>query len=254
MMMGDIMRDAELVPFDDDAPAPAPAPPPPTGRQRAMRIGGVLLRLVLDAAVIDAAYETWLSPSPLRQAVAGVVGLYFGLTVYVMSKGGRFGGRGWLMAPAAPLVLLLGLLGAAVQTKEGAAAGLLMLRQPATVVLAGASLLVVVLAVWRLAGPSGFRPWWAKIPIVLVGAYAASAFVFAIRARTPYVALMAGDSFWRPLPAALRGAAIGGFVLPPAGLLREFGHSMVRLTVRGLLPWMLVFALGTWLAASAAWL
>jgi hypothetical protein len=152
----------------------------------------------------------------------------------------------------APLILLLGFLVAAAGSKEGAAAGLVLLKQPAPVVLAGATCLIALLATYRLAGPPGFRPWWAKVPIALIGLYAAWALAVAIRARTPYPALIAGDGFWRSVPVALRGAAIGAFVLTPLAFVREFGLWMARLTLRGLLPWMCVFALGTWMAINAA--
>jgi hypothetical protein len=219
---------------------------------RAGRFGMVALRLALDIVVLDAAYETWMSPSPIRTAVAGAVVVYVALTLWVLTQGGRVGGRGWITDPVAPVALLLLMMVGATWTVDGAARGLVVARQPTPVVLAGATLLLTLLATWRLAGPPGVRAWWAKSVVLAAGVYAAVSLVLAIRARTPYVAMLAGESFWQRFPVPLRGAAVGAFVLVPLGAVREFGMSMVKLTFRGLLRWLVLFALGAWVAFNAA--
>ncbi len=210
------------------------------------------MRLSFDALVLDAAYETWMSPSPIRMGVAAATVLYFGLTIWVLSKGGRIGGPGWLTDPAMPLVLLLGFMVAATWSAAGATGGLVMLKQPTSVVLAGATLLVGILAAYRLAGPRGVRSWWARAAVAAVWCYSAAALVLALRARTPYPALLAGDSIWRSLPVALRGASFGAFVLPIAGFFREVATSMTKLTTSGLLRWMVIFAVATWMAINGS--
>ena len=79
----------------------------------------------------------------------------------------------------------------------------------------------------------------------------AAALALAIRARTPYVALLSGDGLWRGLPVVLRGAWIGAFVMPMAGFVREVATSMITLTFRGLFRWMAIFALASWMAINS---
>jgi hypothetical protein len=221
-------------------------------RSRARFAGALIVRLAFDALVIDAAYETWMSPSPIRIGVVVATAAYFGLTVWVLSQGGRIGGPGWLTDPATPLILLIGFLVAATWSAPGAMGGLAIAGQPTAVVLAGATLFVTVLAIYRLAGPPGVRSWWGRGVVVAVGAYAAAALVLAIRARTPYVALLAGDGIWRGLPVVLRGAWLGAFVMPMAGFMREVATSMIELTFRGLFRWMVIFALASWMAINGS--
>jgi hypothetical protein len=222
----------------------------PRWRTRARLAGALTVRVAFDVLVLDAAYETWMSPSPIRTGVVAAAAMYFALTIWVLSKGGRVGGPGWLTDPATPLVLLLGFMVAATWSAAGATGGLVMLTQPTSAVLAGATMLVAVLAAYRLAGPGGVRAWWAKAVVAVVWAYSAAALVLALRARTPYAALLAGDSAWRSLPVALRGATVGAFVLPVAGLTREVFAYLVTVSMSGLFRWMVIFAAATWMAIN----
>jgi len=188
----------------------------------------------------------------MRTGVAAVTVLYLALTVWVLSQGGRIGGRGWLTDPFAALILIFGLLVAATWTADLSLRGLVLLRQPTPVVLSGSALLLVCLAVYRLAGPPGMRTWWARVAVVLAGVYAACALVPAIQARTPYAGLLHGDAFWRRCPVWLRGGTVATFALLPAAFAREFGLTMSRLTLRGMLRWMLLFGLGFWAAYNAS--
>jgi hypothetical protein len=223
-----------------------------TGRRaRASRLGVLFLRLALDALLIDAAWETWRSPSPLRVAVALGTAAFVALTLWVVSQGGRVGGRGWLTDAAAPFILFLAFLVAATESRDGAARGVVMLGRSTDAVLVGAMALLAVLAVLRLAGPSGFKAWWARLLLAGLGIYAAVAFALALRAGIPLSTLVAGGGEWRILPSWLRGARLGAFVLLPLAFAHEFGTAMVRLTLAGLLRWMAIFALGIWIAVNA---
>jgi hypothetical protein len=229
------------------------ATPARTGwRDRASRLGVLSLRLALDALLIDAAWETWRSPSPLRMAVALGTAAFIALTLWVVSQGGRVGGRGWLTDSAAPFILLLGFLVAATGSREGAARGIVVLGQPTTVVLTATMTLLAVLAAFRLAGPEGARSWWARLPLAGLGIYAAAAFVLALGDGTTPAALVTGGGEWRVLPSWLHGARLGVFVMLPLALVREFAVYMVRLTFAGLLRWMIIFALGIWIAVNLA--
>jgi hypothetical protein len=177
---------------------------------------------------------------------------FVALTLWVLSQGGRIGGRGWLTDPAAPFILLLGFLVAATGSRDGAARGIVMLGQPTSVVLVGAMTLLAALAAFRLAGPAGFRAWWARVLLAGLGIYATVAFALALRDGTAPATLVAGGGEWRALPSWLRGARLGAFALLPLALAREFGVYLVRLTFAGLLRWMFIFALGIWIAANLA--
>jgi hypothetical protein len=220
-------------------------------RARASRLGVVSLRLALDALLIDAAWETWRSPSPLRVVVALCTAAFIALTLWVVSQGGRIGGRGWLTDPAAPFILLLAFLVAATGSRDGAARGVVMVGQPTAAVLVGTMTLLAVLAVFRLAGPAGFRAWWARLLVAGLGIYAAVAFALALQAGITLSTLVAGGGEWRALPSWLRGARLGAIVVLPLAFARESGMAMVRLTFAGLLRWMIIFALGIWIVVNA---
>ncbi|HEX7485925.1 MAG TPA: hypothetical protein VF332_07220 [Vicinamibacterales bacterium] len=239
------MSDADRTPIDGDlAEFATPG--------RARRLGILFVRLALDALLIDAAFETWRSPSPLRTIIVLVTAAFVVLTLWVVSQGGRVGGRGWLTDPAAPLIVLLGFLVAATGSADGLARGVVMLGRPANAVLVGTMLLLVLLAVFRLVGPAGVRTWWARLAFAALGVYAAWAFALALRDGTPFAALIGGDGAWRGVPAWLRGARVGAFAILPLAFVREIGMAMVRLTFAGLLRWMIIFALGVWIAVNAA--
>jgi hypothetical protein len=236
----------------DSTTALIEAPEESRWRRRA-RLGGMLsVRIGFDALVLDAAYETWMSPSPIAAGVVAATTLYFGLTIWVLSKGGRIGGPGWLTDPATPLILLLGFMVAATWSPAGVTGGVVMLGQPTSVVLAGTTLLVTVLAAYRLAGPGRMHAWWGRLVVGVVWGYSAAALILALRARTPYTVLLAGGSLPRSIPVALRGASVGAFALPVAGFAREAWAYMVTLSVRGLFRWMVIFAAATWMAINGS--
>ncbi len=247
MMMG-VSTDAP-----DEALLALPAGPPHSrARARAVAAGRLAVRLAFDLLVIDAAVESWLAGSPLRVIVAVGALVYFLLTAYVVSKGGRVGGRGWLMDPLAGAVVYLGFVVAASWTKEGLAYGLTVIRHPAPAVLSGTMLALVAAAALRLAGPGGSRSWWVRGATILVCGYASAAFAMAMPAGAPFAELITGHGFWLRLPWWGQGPWIGAFLVLPAAFLRELGASIARLQTVPYLRWMIVFALGCWTAFNAA--
>jgi hypothetical protein len=219
---------------------------------RAAQLSALLIRLAGDALLIDAAYETWRSGSPVRTIVALAVAAFLALTLWVLSQGGRIGGRGWLTDPAAPFIALLGLLVVVAGSPDDIAHGVVVLGQRTDTVLVGTFLVLVALAVLRFAGPGGLRTWSLRIAFAAVGGYAVWSLALALAAHTTFLAVIGGDCAWRAAPVRLRGATVGAFVLLPLAFAREFGVAMVKLTLAGLLRWMFVFALGIWIAVRAA--
>ena len=233
-----------------DIPVAAPA-----GRSigpLAARSGLILVRLAGDALLIDAAYETWRSDSPLRLIVVAAVAVFALLTLWVLSQGGRIGGRGWLTDPAAPYILLIGIFIAATGSRGDIAHGPVMFGQPTDVALVGSLLVLVAMGVLRFSGPGGVRTRWLRLAVAAVGVYAGWSLVLALMARTGAVAVLAGDCEWRSVPAWARGGEVGAFVVVPLAFVHEFTDAMTRLTLVGLLRWLVIFALGSWLAIRVA--
>jgi len=236
----------------DEAPPALPAGPPPSRfRTRARAAGRLAARLAFDLLVLDAAIESWLAGSPIRLGLAAGALLYFLLTAYVVSKGGRVGSRGWLMDPLAGAIVFLGFLVACSWTREGTSQGVMVARQAAPAVLSGAMIALVAAAAVRMAGPGGATSWWVRAPMLVVCAYASTSFALGIADATPFPTLLAGGGFWPRLPAWAQGTWLGAFAILPIAFLRELGASITRLAAAPYLRWMLVFGLGCWVAFNA---
>lgn len=227
---------------------------PSVSRARAVarRTAAIAIRLALDLLVLDVVVETWQSGSPLRLGVAGAAALYLLLNVYVLSKGGRPGGRGWLMDPAAPAVLLLGFLVACSWARDTLVHGVVMLRLPTPVLLPAALGLLAVIGMGRMAGPGGVRPPWLKALLAVVGLYVAFSFAQAIQLRLPLLDMLSGRGFPAAAPWWLQGTWIGAFLLVPLALLREIGTAIARLVAFPYLRWIVVFGMGCWVLFNAA--
>lgn len=224
--------------------------PPPAGSVW-RRAGAVIVRILLDLVVIDAAVETWLSASPVRDWVVVPVALYFLLTIWLVSQGARPGGSGWFMQPLAPIFLLLIVLLLTTGTRDAMVHGMVLLQQPTPRVLAGVTLLVVVLAGLRLAVADGL-PCWLWILFAALTIYAAAALGIGVMAGTPYPELLHGRGFWLPLPFWMQGAFLGAFVLVPLALVGEIGIMLARLVRGSRMRWSLLFALGLFVAIHGA--
>ena len=87
------------------------------------------------------------------------------------------------------------------------------------------TILGILLAGWILARLK-FLPWPARVALVLLGAYGVAAWVVGITTRTPYAALLHGQSLWEKLPFWLQGAFIGAVVVAPIGLIGEIAERI----------------------------
>ncbi len=220
------------------------------GSSRVRRLATLLTRLALDALLIDAAVETWLGNAPGRRWVVAAAVVFYALTAWAVLQGSRLAAPGLVTQTPAPFYVLLGLLVFTTSDSKGFTQGLVMLKQPTPVVLSGISVLVAWLAVFRVAVLKGAWTWF-RIVVLALGLYATYAFVMGWMRGTPYWDLMHGRSAWDRLPYWGQGALAGGLILPAMGFVRELGTSMARVVLTGYLRWMIVFALGAWIAINA---
>jgi tetratricopeptide (TPR) repeat protein len=189
-------------------------------------LGTAILAIALYIALIDAVVETFLSGSPVRWWVAGIVAGYFAVGVGVwLYRRSAWQSMGWSARASASFFLLLGLLAFTAWLPDGLIDGIQMVGQSTSTVL---SLFTTVLIL--LVGISLVRlPWlprWSKIVAGVLAAYGLTAFVVGIVTDTEFVALLHGDSLWTRLPAWLQGAFLGAFVVVPAGLLLHVAHIL----------------------------
>jgi hypothetical protein len=237
----------------DKAPLALPAGPPPSqARTRALTAGRLIVRLAFDFLVMDAAVESWMTGSPLRLGLAAGALLYFLLTAYVVSKGGRVGGRGWLMDPFAGAILFLGFLVACSWAREWTTSGITVARHATPVVLSSALIVLVAAAAGRMLLPGGTTSWSVRIATLVVCGYACASFGRGIANSMSFPDLLTGHAFWLRLPWWAQGAWLGAFVVVPVAFLRELGASIARLAAVPYLRWMLIFGFGCWIAFNVA--
>lgn len=195
--------------------------------------------LVIGAAalLVDAAVETSRSGSPLRWWVAGAVVAYVTTAAaawHIQRRSGH---------PARPAAiawsggyLLLALVIATSWLPGGLERGVRLAGLSTPQVLAMFCAVAVALAGWLLfalaggARASGRTRFAIRLLVTLVTAYAAIAFVLAVRDGISYPQLFNGQGFSRRLPVWLQGTVLGAIVLVPVALVAQ----SLRLGVRKL--------------------
>jgi hypothetical protein len=213
-------------------------------------MGLLLARLLMDAALIDAGVETWLSGSPARFWVAIPVALYVVFSLWALQQGARLAAPGIVTQTPAAFYLFLAILVALTYEPAGLAGGVVMFNRPMPVILTSIALVVTVLAALRMATPRGLAVW-ARLIMLALGGYAGGALALGLMKGTPLPELLHGHSEWQRLPYWMQGAFVGTMVLTPLAFARELIVSMRVLALRGHLGWMLVFFLGAWMAINA---
>ena len=222
----------------------------PSARRVTWRWMGLLLaRLLMDAALIDAGIETWLSGSPARLWVAAPIALYVVFSLWALQQGARLAAPGIVTQTPAAFYLLLGILVGLTQYPADMGIGVVMLKQSMPVILTSTALLVTVLATFRMATPRGLAVWIRLITLA-IGAYAAAGFALGLMRGTPLPDLLRGHSEWQRVPYWLQGAFLGAAVLTPLAFARELIVSMRVLALGGHLRWMVVFFLGAWITIN----
>lgn len=188
--------------------------------------GPAALAVTLSVLLFDAAVETFVTGSPVRWWVAGIVAAYVALGAFLWQRRPSTWQRfGWSARASASFFLLLGLLTFTAWLPSGLTDGIRLLAQPTSRVLS-----LLTTAVIALAGTSLVRlswlPRWAKVVIGLLTAYGLAAFLKGIISGTEFAALLHGESLWTRLPSWLQGAFLGAFVIVPAGFLLHIAHLL----------------------------
>ncbi len=191
------------------------------------KIGTGLVYLLLHLALIDVAVETFVSDSPIRWWVVGVTLGYLALLVSF-----RFGMPAlWARVPigaklTAGLLVLLGLVVAAVWMPGGFETGLRAGAQPTHRVYAALTAVALLLAMALLLTMRRL-PVALRIGLVLLGSYGAAGFVLGWTEGTAYPVLFAGEAFWSAVPWWLQAPAVGALGVLPATLLL-YGFDRIR--------------------------
>lgn len=193
------------------------------------------LAVLFYALLVDVAVETFLSGSPVRWWVAATVAAFLVLTVGLWRLGGSLRSRfGWPARASTSFFLLLGLLAATAWMSEGLTRGVVVLRQPTSVVLSAATGIAVAFAGLVLIRVRAL-PWWGRAALGALAGYGLAAFVVGIVDATPYPSLFHGGSIWVRLPSWLQGTFIGAIVAVPLAIVaRMIDARSAEGRVRGL--------------------
>ncbi|MEI6668852.1 MAG: hypothetical protein WCP29_11905 [Acidobacteriota bacterium] len=213
-------------------------------------VGWLLARLLMDAALIDAGVETWMSGSPSRWWVCAPIALYVLFSLWALQQGARLAAPGIVTQTPAPFYVFLGILVAMTQDRSGLGAGVVMFKHPMPAVLTATAAAMAMIATARMAFSRG-RSWLPRIVLLAIGTYATGALVWGAMHGTPLPELLRGQSEWRRAPYWLQGAYLGAVALPSVAFAREVMLSMKVVKLRGYFRWMVVFFLGAWLAINA---
>ena len=188
------------------------------------------LSVMLYLALLDCSVETFLSQSPLRWIIAGIVVGFAALSVLLWRR------TTWATKASVSFFVLFGLMALAAWRPEGSDSPITLLRQPTSTLLSGATIFGILLAGWILA-QFKFLPWPARVALLLVAAYGVAAFVLGIIGGTPYAALLHGESLWERLPFWLQGGFVGAAVVLPGVFLLQLVAAASRIRAGQLRDW-----------------
>ena len=191
-----------------------PAPP-----SRASIVGAMILTLIVQVALLDAAVETFVGGSPMRWWIAPAVLLFVALCVLLWRPGGPLARRsGWPGAATASIGGLAVLLAASAWGPGGLVQGVRLAGQPTAVVLSVLSLCAVALSAAVLLR-ARVLPVWFRLVAAALAVYAFAAFALGVVGGVPFPGLFRGVGLWTALPAWLQGPFVGTVVVLPLGVL-----------------------------------
>ena len=196
---------------------PSTSPSGPFWRQA----GWAVLTIALVLLMLDASAETFLRGAPVRWIVLGVAAGAVLLTGLVHRR------LGWDAAAATSLLTFLALLALTAWLPGGSERGVVLLRQPTPVVLAGTCGLALLLAAGIFAA-TRILPLPARAALALLAVYGAAAFIQGAMQLVPFAGLFHGQSLWTRLPWWLQGAFVGGMVVLPLALIAHVAPALVR--------------------------
>jgi hypothetical protein len=212
----------------------------PASRLRRVALTGTALVGLI--ALLDAAVETFRSASPVRWWVAPPVVAFVALNAWAWRPGGslrrRFGAGG---AATDAIGGLLALFVATAWLPDGQTAGVRMLQQPTSTLLAVLTALAVVFAGSLLVRAAAGLPRKAAVGaaavVVSLTTYATYALALAAYERAPYAALFHGAAAWQRLPAWLQGPMIGVGLLIPLAVAAHVVMAVRDAGIRGIRRW-----------------
>ncbi len=189
---------------------------------RSSTIGAQAIAVLGIALLGDAAIETVSAGSPVRWWAVGAAAVY--LLTAALTWRTRMAWRGRLGIIG---VVALGLLAATVWRPDGLTNGVRLAGQPTAIVLSGATVLALLVALLVLFRAT-IVPLAARLVAALLAIYGIAAFAFGAWQATAYPALFAGASLWQAAPRWVQGAIVGGLVVLPIALLASLAGGLQR--------------------------
>lgn len=168
----------------------------------------VAAAILLDLLLVDAAVETFAAGASVRWVVAGAVAVFLAVTLLLRRK------LSLETTASAALLILIGLLAFSAWQPRGLDAGVVLLRQSTSTLLAGVTMIAIGAAGWILLH-ARLLPFAGKIVAGLLTLYGVVSVAWGLAARTSYANLFHGQSAWTHLPFWLQGAFVGGLVVVP---------------------------------------
>src|SRR3990172_12680221 len=184
------------------------------------------MAVLILAALVDAAIETFWSGSPIRWWVAGPIIPFVALNVWLWRPRGaplrRFGPDA---AASTAMIALMLLLAATAWLPGGQTDGVRMLGQPTSTVLACTLAAILILAAYVMVRGVGFLSPAPKLVtrsvVILLAIYALVGLAVAIVDHATFASLFHGGAVWQRLPRWLQGAFVGGLFLLPVAVLAQ---------------------------------
>jgi hypothetical protein len=177
-------------------------------RSRWRDVASLICVAVVCLTLLDATVETTFSGDGVafRLVTGASVVVFFVLLAFLWTR------TQWMTKAVSSVVFFLALVGATAWIPGGLERGIVIARQPTSVVLTAITGLAVLTAGLSLLGLR--IPFWVRVVGVALAAYGLTSFVLALLAHQPFAALFHGQSFWARAPFWLQGAFIGVALIP----------------------------------------